>query len=165
MRNINEFARASKILAGIRESERRTREYSRSQDWDRSSFRIAGRQKARRELLDSLAPDRRCPTCLEVRPNPRSWVVTRDGKFAVCRSCHQRVGGRLSDEVVVRRRTICELDGPALRRARGTSLREFARRVGLSPGSLSRLETKVTQIDDSLAEKIQACLSDPVSLL
>jgi hypothetical protein len=81
-------------------------------DWgDRGSVREHCRDQARarrQETLDALAPERRCPSCREVKIRSRQWEVLRTYKLgrseladrvresavgslvAVCRSCAMR---------------------------------------------------------------------------
>lgn len=60
---------------------------------DLEGFNLREHRKARRrEALDRLVPDRRCPRCARVFTASRSWVLRHDR--AVCRSCHWKESSR-----------------------------------------------------------------------
>ena len=174
---MGEYERDLEALRGLVAAEEvRRRAEERVCDWDdpvdRADYARAVRLAKRVARLDRLVPDRRCPNCKEVVPDPRAWVVSRRG--ALCRSCHQVIrrgaspglaeGNEVVFPSVVRRYS---LDPAALHRSRtstGLSSAAFARRCGWSRAWQQRLEgrsgTPPPDVDEDTAARIQEVLND-----
>ena len=126
-------------------------------DWedpsDVAAYRSAEYVREREQLLHRLVPDRRCPgMCKRRIMQSRSWVISKDGKRAICRSCHFRMlmaaepnVKNLPDRIFTRSNRY-HIDGATLRQARetaGLSVGEFARRCGWSRPYQSHMERHV----------------------
>lgn len=151
-----DMGKARKILTNIEQQERLFRERIGSKaDWsdpeDVAAYAQMQRSEARKDVLDKLTPDRTCRCCGHQKFASRSWVVSKDGKDCVCRSCFMKAAylGPLCAEGTVAERIILGMDirfrfdGQAInsaRKATGLSLRAFAEMCGWTESWQRQLE-------------------------
>lgn len=114
---------------------------------DVAAYKRDGRLKSRALLLDKIVPTRICPTCRNMKINPRQWVVCH--AIAVCRSCYHTMGGKMMDvdvtlnimECEVRYKIVCS-EITRIRELLGLSKNYLGKQMGWSGGYQSQLEKK-----------------------
>ena len=167
---MNEFKDASLRLQDYqRKVAQYEKELGRKCDWeipeDVALHKHEMRFSERVDLLNLLVPNRVCPVCETLRISPRSWVIKKDKKLAICRSCFQR---NIPDKKVVKMeisRTLFSnisyrfgIDAFGLQAAReeaDSSEWEFARRMGWSHSYQCKIESgEVKTVDLVTAEAI-----------
>jgi len=137
--------------------------YEQKCDWqdpeDVAFYKHERRLNERIEVLSKIAPSRVCPGCGEFRASHRSWVISLDGKKALCRSCFSRAvyksttGLQIASQAVVCRKEIfpvrelrycidpfylCQI-----REELGISRKEFATRCGWHVSYQRKLESGI----------------------
>jgi len=164
---MDEMKQEAKILADVERQEAKIGKW-RKCDWedvdDVKEYHRYERQKKREAVLNRLVKNRVCPCCKSVRLSPRSWVVSKDEKKAVCRSCfHSGVADKKDGGGAGVKRNLFgdttvryAFDGfelSCVREAIGVSAAVFARRAGWKAVYQWKLESgKVKSVTLETAE-------------
>lgn len=124
------------------------------------------RHTERNRVLDSLVPKRICPSCGAVKCLSKSWVVSKDKKRAICRSCYMRKvpckdldeTSKIPHSIFGEAEIRYKFDGTKFALARvyaEISAREFASFAGWSQSYQYKLESgKVASVNAETAETI-----------
>lgn len=153
----------SELEKAVRSAEREeAAEYELSSE--RDEYMRDRRRKERLQKLDSIVPDRVCPSCRRVFPHTLSWVIT--DKSAKCRSCNatQKTGERavlkkseVLEEIVSKVYRRFEISGESLKTLREECeipLRDFAETAGWSRAYQHKLEHGDQQISEDTLDTI-----------
>ena len=149
---MNIFKSAKELLDSIAVEQCRIKKF-RLCDWedplDIAEYKKEKRIEERWSVIKRFSINNRCPTCLRLIMDVRSWIISKDKTAVICKSCFKRVKSNqpLDHLKIVEEKlfSICkyEIDGRLLSKVRdeaGISIREFARRVGWSRSYQQKLE-------------------------
>ncbi len=151
---MNQFKKAKDVLTGIKMAEEfKERFDTRKCDWedplDVAVYRSIKAQEDRRRIIQGITADMSCPECEEKVYMLSQWVLSRDQKNTICRSCHSRLlNNPIPKKPIVHTISIFtkeirfEIDAMLFAAARAgvASQREFSRLAGWTRAYQRRLE-------------------------
>jgi hypothetical protein len=170
-----EFRDARDLLIGIEIAERQfKREQFKKCDWDDpedvASYRKQTNIEWRNKFLDKKYPDRRCPCCGRIVLQTNRWVIDKNKRKGMCKSCFKRLANnKVPDTVQLFDHKLFaperySFDPQLLLQAReltGLSVREFSRIAGWGRTYQQKLENgEIKAISVETANVLICVLND-----